>query len=93
MSLIVAERDGTNMNFSSVLTELKSKLEQCFNVQLPISSRRFVEEEPIHNPKLLVLVGGIGLLVNLIGLFVLFGECDHKSRGTIIQLTHAKQKP
>lgn len=34
---------------------------------------RFVEEEKIHKPELLLFVGVIGLLVNLIGLVLLYG--------------------
>lgn len=36
--------------------------------------RRFIEEEQIHEPKLLLVVGCLGLLVNLIGLVLLFGK-------------------
>lgn len=36
-------------------------------------SYRFIEEETIHEPKLLVIVGALGLLVNLIGLGLLYG--------------------
>lgn len=35
---------------------------------------RFIEEEQIHEPKLLLIVGCIGLLVNVIGLLLLYGE-------------------
>lgn len=35
---------------------------------------RFIEEEEIHEPKLLLVVGCIGLLVNVIGLLLLYGE-------------------
>lgn len=34
----------------------------------------FVKEEPIHEPQLLVIVGGVGLLVNVIGLVLLYGR-------------------
>ena len=42
------------------------------------SLKRFVEPEDIHNPKLILWVGGLGLVVNLLGL-VLFAE--HGSHG------------
>lgn len=35
---------------------------------------RFIEEEEIHRPGLLLVVGSIGLLVNLIGLVLLYGK-------------------
>lgn len=35
---------------------------------------RFIEEETIHEPELLVTVGAIGLLVNIIGLCLLYGK-------------------
>lgn len=37
-------------------------------------SYRFIEEEQIHKPELLLFVGIIGLLVNLIGLVLLYGK-------------------
>lgn len=37
-------------------------------------SFRFIEEEPIHKPELLLIVGCIGLLVNLVGLVLLYGK-------------------
>lgn len=36
-------------------------------------TNRFIEEEQIHEPKLLVIVGALGLLVNVIGLCLLYG--------------------
>lgn len=37
---------------------------------------RFIEEEAIQKPKLLVIVGCIGLLVNIIGLVLLHGKSE-----------------
>lgn len=36
---------------------------------------RFIEQEPIHQPELLLIVGILGLLVNMIGLCLLYGAC------------------
>ena len=41
----------------------------CFSI-LVEALKRLVEVEPIENPKLLLIVGGAGLLVNIIGLFL-----------------------
>ena len=35
---------------------------------------RFVEVEEIHEPLLIVAVGTLGLLVNIVGLFLFHGE-------------------
>ena len=35
---------------------------------------RFVEIETIHDPQLILIVGGIGLLINVIGLFLFHGN-------------------
>lgn len=34
---------------------------------------RFIEVEEIHEPKLIVVVGALGLVVNIIGLFLFAG--------------------
>ncbi|KAH1021131.1 hypothetical protein HUJ04_010684 [Dendroctonus ponderosae] len=44
----------------------------CFSITVE-ACKRFIEVETIHDPQLLVVVGGIGLLVNLVGL-LLFHE-------------------
>ncbi|XP_050307788.1 zinc transporter 1 [Anthonomus grandis grandis] len=41
----------------------------CFSITVE-ACKRFIEKETIHDPKLLAIVGGIGLLVNLVGLFL-----------------------
>lgn len=41
----------------------------CFSITVE-ACKRFIEIEPIHEPKLLVIVGAIGLLVNVIGLLL-----------------------
>lgn len=43
----------------------------CFSITIE-ACKRFIEEEQIHEPKLLVTVGCIGLLVNIIGLVLLY---------------------
>ena len=56
----------------------------CFSITIE-ACKRFIEMEPIHEPKLLVIVGVIGLLVNVVGLVLLFGELEwtrQRIRGT-----------
>lgn len=50
--------------------------EKSINLIMPFRFplHRFIEEEPIHEPKLLLIVGCLGLLVNLIGLLLLYGK-------------------
>lgn len=45
----------------------------CFSITIE-ACKRFIEKEPIHEPKLLVVVGVIGLLINVVGLVLLFGK-------------------
>jgi len=51
----------------------------CFSI-LVESLKRFYEVEPIENPKLLLVVGSVGLLINIIGLF-LFHDHGHSHGG------------
>lgn len=51
----------------------------CFSI-LVEALKRLVEVEPIENPKLLLIVGGAGLLINIIGLF-LFHNHGHSHGG------------
>ncbi|XP_046665272.1 zinc/cadmium resistance protein [Homalodisca vitripennis] len=44
----------------------------CFSITVE-ACKRFIEVEEIHEPRLIVVVGALGLLVNVIGLF-LFAE-------------------
>lgn len=46
----------------------------CFSITVE-AVKRFVEIEIIHDPKLLVAVGTLGLLLNIIGLFLFHGKC------------------
>lgn len=50
----------------------------CFSITIE-ACKRFIEEEQIHEPKLLVIVGVIGLLVNIVGLLLLFGNYENLS--------------
>lgn len=52
----------------------------CFSITIE-ACKRFIEEEPIHEPKLLVVVGAIGLLVNVIGLLLLYEHGGSHSHG------------
>ena len=45
----------------------------CFSITVE-ACKRFIEIEPIHDPQLLLAVGGLGLLVNLIGLLLFHSE-------------------
>ncbi|XP_049837813.1 zinc transporter 1 [Schistocerca gregaria] len=47
----------------------------CFSITVE-ACKRFIEVEEIHEPKLIVIVGTLGLVVNIIGLF-LFHEHGH----------------
>lgn len=50
----------------------------CFSITIE-ACKRFIETEEIHNPQLLLVVGVIGLIVNLVGLVLLYGEsCQTK---------------
>ncbi|XP_055846107.1 uncharacterized protein LOC129912041 isoform X2 [Episyrphus balteatus] len=48
----------------------------CFSITIE-ACKRFIEEETIHEPKLLLIVGVLGLLVNVIGLFLLYEHGGH----------------
>lgn len=45
----------------------------CFSITVE-ACKRFIEKEDIHDPQLLVIVGTLGLLVNVIGLFLFHGR-------------------
>lgn len=45
----------------------------CFSITVE-ACKRFIEMEKIHDPQLLVVVGALGLLVNLIGLLLFHGK-------------------
>lgn len=49
----------------------------CFSITIE-ACKRFIEKEEIHNPQLLLIVGVIGLLVNVIGLFLLYGKENYQ---------------
>lgn len=46
----------------------------CFSILIE-SLKRFVDPERLHNPILVFWVGVIGLIVNIIGLFLFHGTC------------------
>lgn len=52
----------------------------CFSITIE-ACKRLIEEEPIHEPQLLVIVGAIGLLVNVIGLLLLYQHGGSHSHG------------
>lgn len=45
----------------------------CFSILIE-SFKRFIKTEALHNPKLLLLVGIVGLVINIIGLFLFHGQ-------------------
>lgn len=53
----------------------------CFSITVE-ACKRFIEVEEIHEPRLLVGVGALGLLVNIIGLCLFHGECTVASHTT-----------
>lgn len=46
----------------------------CFSI-LVEAMKRLVEPESLKNPDLILIVGGIGLLINVIGMFLFHGKC------------------
>lgn len=62
----------------------------CFSITVE-ACKRFIEIETIHDPQLLMVVGGIGLLVNVIGLFLFHdqGSSHGHSHG---RLTHSRNR-
>lgn len=64
----------------------------CFSITIE-AVKRFIEEETIHEPKLLVIVGALGLLVNLIGLGLLYehgGGSHGHSHGGGLRRNHSR---
>lgn len=63
----------------------------CFSITIE-ACKRFLEEEHIHQPEWLLIVGIVGLLVNIFGLGLLYehGGHSHKSlaanHDTLVQL-------
>jgi len=58
----------------------------CFSIFVE-AIKRFIVIEPLQNPKLILIVGGIGLAINLVGLLI-FGHHGH-SHGDEGGLGHA----
>ncbi|CAH1161091.1 unnamed protein product [Phyllotreta striolata] len=62
----------------------------CFSITVE-ACKRFIEMETIHDPQLLVAVGGIGLLVNLVGL-LLFHEHGSSHGHSHGRLSHSRNR-
>lgn len=62
----------------------------CFSI-LVESLKRIVETEAIHDPFLVLIVGSIGLLINVIGL-IIFHRHGHSHGGGGHGHSHAKKK-
>ncbi len=67
------------MSFSSGIFLFLQKVALCFSITVE-SLKRFYEPEDIHNPQMILLVGALGLVVNLLGL-CLFHEHGHSHGG------------
>ncbi len=61
----------------------------CFSITIE-ACKRFIEEEEIHNPELLLVVGVIGLFVNVIGLGLLYEYGGHHGHSHGLSHNHAK---
>ncbi|XP_068908335.1 uncharacterized protein ZnT63C isoform X1 [Tenebrio molitor] len=62
----------------------------CFSITVE-ACKRFIESEAIHDPQLLVIVGALGLLVNVIGLF-LFHEHGSSHGHSHGRLAHSRNR-
>ena len=51
----------------------------CFSITVQ-ALKRFVKPEPIKDPKMILIVGGVGLFINIIGL-VIFGHSHGGEEG------------
>ena len=51
----------------------------CFSITV-LALKRFVKPEKIHDPKMILIVGGVGLFINIIGL-VIFGHSHGGEEG------------
>ena len=51
----------------------------CFSITVQ-ALKRFVKPEKIHDPKMILIVGGVGLFINIIGL-VIFGHSHGGGEG------------
>lgn len=57
----------------------KSLSHMLNDINLQFSFVRFIEVEDIHNAQLILVVGAVGLGVNIIGLFLFHGEYNFPS--------------
>ena len=68
--------------FSGALVNAVFLVALCFSITME-SLKRFYEPEDIHDPKLILTVGALGLVVNLLGtifnvcLFICFSKVHH----------------
>ena len=51
----------------------------CFSITVQ-ALKRFIKPEPINDPRMILIVGGVGLLINIIGL-VIFGHSHGGEEG------------
>ena len=61
--------------FSGALVNAVFLVALCFSISIE-SLKRFYEPEDIHDPEMILIVGSLGLIVNLLGL-CLFHEHGH----------------
>lgn len=51
----------------------------CFSITVQ-ALKRFIKPEPINDPRMILIVGGVGLFINIIGL-VIFGHSHGGEEG------------
>lgn len=61
----------------------------CFSISIE-ACKRFVEEEHIHQPEWLLIVGIVGLLVNILGLALLYEHGGHSHKNLTVNDTLAQ---
>ncbi|TMW52832.1 hypothetical protein DOY81_002099 [Sarcophaga bullata] len=63
----------------------------CFSITIE-AFKRFIEQEKMHSPKLVAIVGAIGLVVNVIGLCLLYEHGGHHghSHGGGLRRNHSR---
>ena len=63
----------------------------CFSIALEALGRMISPPE-ISNPKVIVIVGGLGLLSNVVGLFLFHGQCEfHQVHKSFATHSHTKE--
>ncbi|XKL66914.1 hypothetical protein PGB90_010334 [Kerria lacca] len=61
----------------------------CFSITVE-ACKRFIEKEQVHEPQLIICVGVMGLIVNLIGLFLFHGHAGHHHSHSSMPHNHSR---